>query len=277
MTGTIQVIRKKSKQTKAKDPLAKQKLLWTVGHVLTFACGVAFSLTYFYHVSIFYKYRNWKWLFLRVSKNYAFFKGTKWYWRLASWAPQILYRLSLCGVLLAEGVTMYQNWSHLNPTWFDLLAAENFQSLAVATLWLVGGGKSFYRLLPFMILSYLHITSRTHEFTSDDKQLDRQKSLDNKHLLHVVAYSEIIVIFALLLDTLLMKSGSSGFLLVAYSSLYWLRLNFSAYAQVTVLRIVEKLDKKVPAKHRDSWESVKNFLYAKIKERSDRRVQVERS
>lgn len=271
MASTIQVIRKKTKKAKVSDPLAKQKLIWTIGHCLTLTCGLIFTITYFFHVAIFFKYRSWKWLFLRVNKNYVFFKGTRWYDRLLKWTPQILYRSSLIGVLMANGITMHQNWSHLNPTWFDLLAAENFQSLSVAALWLIGGGKSFYRLLPFMILSYMHLTNRKHEFTSDDEKIDEQKSIDNKHLLHVVAYSEIIVIMALNLDTLLLKNGSAGFLLVAYTSIYWLRLNFSAYAQVTVLRILDKFDKKVPAKHREKWDSVRNFLYAKIKERSERR------
>ncbi|SMN22484.1 similar to Saccharomyces cerevisiae YGR026W Putative protein of unknown function [Maudiozyma saulgeensis] len=274
MVSTIQVIRKKAKSGKVADPLAKQKLVWTIGHFLTITCGLIFSITYFFHVLIFFKYRSWKWLFLRVNKNYVFFTGAKWYNKLLKWTPQILYRFALIGVIMANGITMYQNWSHLNPTWFDLLAAENFQSLAIAGLWLIGGGKSFYRLLPFMILSYMHLTNRKHEFTSDDKKIDEQKSIDNKHLLHIVAYSEIIVIMALILDTLLMKNGSAGFLLVAYSSIYWLRLNFSSYAQVTVLRILDKFGKHVPAKYREKWDSIRNFLYGKIKERSDRRKKV---
>lgn len=276
MVQTIQIVRPKSKKVKKTDPLAKQKLIWTIGHGLTLIGGLIFSLTYFFHVLIFFRYRSWKWLFLRVNENYVFFTGTRWYSKLLKWMPQILYRVSLIGVFMANGINMHQNWSHLNPTWFDLLARENFQTLFIAFLLFIAGGKSFYRLLPYMILSYLHLKNRKHEFTIDNEEADKQMTIDNKHLLHMVAYAELAVIITLALDTLLLKNGTAGFLFVAYTGIYWLRLNFSAYAQVSVLRVLNKFDKKIPAKHREKWDNIKNFLYARIKQRIERRQKLSR-
>lgn len=50
MAKTIKVVRKKDpKKKNQSDPLAKQKLIWKIGHVFTLVFGLVFSITYFYH------------------------------------------------------------------------------------------------------------------------------------------------------------------------------------------------------------------------------------
>ncbi|CCD24705.1 uncharacterized protein NDAI_0D03910 [Naumovozyma dairenensis CBS 421] len=275
MAGTIKIIRKKD--PKKADPLARQKLIWTVGHTMTLVFGALFTLTYFFHVLLFFKYRSWKWLFLRVKKNYSIIKGTRWYHTILRWSPQLLYRLSLIGVFTSGSVTMFQNWNGLNPTWYDLLSSSNFQAMLMALLWFLGGGKSFYKLLPFMILSYMHLLDKDNEFNTESKKKEDQLTMANVHLLHLVSYSEIFIVIALVLDTLLMKNGSSGIMLVIYLGIYWLRLNFSPYAQITLLRILSKFDKKIPPKHKNNWDTIKRFIYAKMKAHERRLQEVGRT
>ena len=267
MARTIRVIRKRTnKFGKKTDPIVIQRTVWTVGHFLVLICGALFSLTYFFHVLFFFKYRSWKWLFLRINPNYSIIKGQRWYDSVLRSVPELLFRTSLTGVFMASGVTMIQNWSGLKPTWYDLLSAPNFQTTLIAALWFIAGGKSFYKLLPFMIISFIHLSNRKVEFEKDDMETFNELTLKNKSLLQVLAYSEVFILFTLLLDTLLMKTGTSGFLFVFYTCLLWLRLNFQSYIQVTVLRLLAKLDKKIPPKYATYWETFRRFIYSKARQ-----------
>ena len=140
----------------------------------------------------------------------------------------------------------------------------------MALLWFIGGGKSFYRLFPFMILSYMHLLNKENEFTTDDEKSSDEWTMQNKDLLHLIAYAEMFIFVTLLLDTILLKTGSSGVLLVVYLGIYWLRLNFSPYAQITFLRTLNKFDEQIPAKHKNKWEIIKRFIYLKMKEHEKR-------
>ncbi|KAM3161233.1 hypothetical protein ACU8KH_05389 [Lachancea thermotolerans] len=256
------IIRKKSKAKV--DPLAKQKIIWTAGHGLTLACGAIYAVFYLFQCLTFYRYRSWKTLFLiarpPINKPKTWLK---WLWRLF---PQISYRLSVIGVFLSYGVTSYQNWNALNPSWYDLLSKENFQSILIACLWLFSRA-TIFKLIPFMLTSYLHLTVKENE--SEEKE----SSAQNTQLLHVIAYSELIVAGILFLDTISFK-GASGFVLALYLAIYWLRLNFSPYAQVTLLRLVVKLDKKVPPKFESQWKQVKEFLYLRMDESKKKRAEI---
>ncbi|CCF58971.1 hypothetical protein KAFR_0F03750 [Kazachstania africana CBS 2517] len=271
MTRTIQVIRKKSEAKNLSDPLQRQKLAWTIGHVLTLGCGVLFSVTYFFHVLLFFKYRSWKWLFLRANKGYSIIHGGRWYHHVLRGSPTILFRLSLIGVFVTWAVTFIQDYQGSNPTWNDLLGVENFQALLIALLWFVGGGRSFYKLLPFMILSYMHLINKNNEFKKDSKDEDVKVTRENVKLLHLIAYSEVLVAVTLLLDAILFKTGTSGFMFVIYCCIYWLRLNFSPYAQVTLLRILSKFDKKIPPAHKHKWNTVKKFFFMRMKQHEKRK------
>ncbi|CAL9728922.1 hypothetical protein MOUN0_F01816 [Monosporozyma unispora] len=267
MTRTIKVIKKRPKKFGKKvDPVSIQRAIWTAGHLTILIFGLLFSVTYFFHVLLFFKYRSWKWLFLRVNHNYSIIKGHRWYHAVMRFMPELFFRFSLIGVFITSGVTMFQNWSGLKPTWYDLLSSPNFQTTLIAGLWFVGGGKSFYKLLPFMLISFLHLKNRKVEVTKEDEKTFDELTLENKHILHVLAYSEIFILFTLFLDTILLKTGTSGFLLVFYTCFFWLRLNFAPYIQVTVLRLLAKTDKKIPPKYVSYWETFRRFVYAKIKQ-----------
>ena len=55
MAKTIKVIRKKDpKKKNLSDPLAKQKLVWKIGHVLTLVFGLLFS-----EVEVFLMFSSW--------------------------------------------------------------------------------------------------------------------------------------------------------------------------------------------------------------------------
>lgn len=261
--STIKIIRKKQK-AKA-DPVAKQKLIWTVGHAVTLVCGVVFSLYCLYCMVFFYRYRSWKTLFL-LAKSQSNTGNTSRLKLLLKWAPLICYRVSLMGVFASYGIGTWQNWSELSPSYYDLLSDENFQSILIALLWMFSRA-SLYKLLPFMITSYLHLTSKKQvvQNANDEKKNTESKSTDIQ-LLHFIAYSEIIVAVTILFDALMFKDGTSGFVLVLYLSIYWLRINFSPYVQMTFLRLLVKLDKKIPPKHKEKWEKVKQFFYARLQE-----------
>lgn len=270
MNRSRQVIRKKEKSKPEEvNPLEKQKLLWTIGHVATVILGTAFSVTYFYHVLFFYKYRQWKWLFLRVNRSYAYANGNSWTSTFIGYIPQILYRTSLMGFLLAGYISESQLWSGTSPKWYDLLCSEGFQSISMAAVWLLGGRKSFYRLFPFMVISYLHLINRKYEFQGDKKATEAA-TLKNAMLLQLIAYFEFFIAFVLLADTLLLKDGTSGFSTIFYIGLLWLRLNFSQYTQITALKLLKRIDKHVPAKHKRLLEVAENFMFYKMKENEKR-------
>ncbi|SCW00059.1 LAFE_0B08548g1_1 [Lachancea fermentati] len=257
------LIRKKEKAKK--DPLALQRVVWTAGHAITLVCGGVYAVFYLFQLLTCYRYRSWKTLFLIARPPPREPAGwLLWLWRLT---PQLVYRLSLVGVITAYTVSNYQSWVQLNPTWYDLLSKENFQSILIATLWLFSRA-SLFKLVPFLLNSYLHLTVK--------KDVNEQEAtLKNKQILHVMAYSELVIIGTLLWDTLTFKDGTSGFVLVLFLGIYWLRLNFSPYAQVTLLRILLRIDKKVPASKKKQWEDIKNFLYLRIEENKKNRRAVE--
>ncbi|AEY95091.1 FABR032Wp [Eremothecium gossypii FDAG1] len=258
-----EVIRKKRKPQQ--DPVVRQKLIWTVGHVMTLTCGLIFTCACVYNVLFFYRHWGWSRLlpsWLVPSRLLSFSKyGLVPHHGIGYWAAKTgvpaSYRLALVGVLLSHGVTSWQNWARLNPTYYDLLSKDNFQNLLIATLWLFSRS-SFYKLVPFIITSYLHLTKK--QSASDD-----ETTKQNSMLLHLIAYSELVVLISLLWDTLLFR-GASGFALVFYLAIYWLKLNFSPYVQTTVLRILSKLKRVVPASQRERWDAVQDFLLRKLRE-----------
>ncbi|AGO10484.1 AaceriABR032Wp [[Ashbya] aceris (nom. inval.)] len=248
-----EVIRKKAKPQQ--DPVVKQKLIWTVGHVMTLTCGLIFTGACLYNVLFFYRHWGWSRLLPFSNHGLVLHHGIG-YWVAKTGVP-VAYRLALVGVLLSHGVTTWQNWARLNPTYYDLLSKDNFQNLLIATLWLFSRS-SFYKLVPFIITSYLHLTKKQN---ASDEETTKQNSM----LLHLIAYSELVVLFSLMWDTLLFR-GASGFALVFYTAIYWLKLNFSPYVQTTVLRILSKLKRVVPASQRERWDSVQDFLLRKLRE-----------
>ncbi|CCH62065.1 hypothetical protein TBLA_0G01170 [Henningerozyma blattae CBS 6284] len=270
MPRKIKVIKKKSHEKK-KDPLAQEKLLWTIGHSMMLVLGLIFSITYFYHAILFFKYRDIKWLFLKSKSEYSIVTGTRWFHKLLKWAPQILYRLALVGGVLAYSTTMKQNCKGWSPTWYDLLSSENFQTLMIVLLWLFTFGKSFYRILPLMANSLIHLMNKKYEMTNEvDDKLNSDVARKHSKILKLIAYSEVFLMITLFLDTFLMKYGTAGVSLILYLGIFWLRLIYSPYLQFTVLSILIKMDKVVPKSKKKQWEKLKTFLKENREKREKR-------
>ena len=106
---TIKAIRKKSKKV---DPRAKQRLIWTVGHGMTFILGSLFMLSFIKSHVLFYRNRSWKTLFLlsKADLKAVTWKNSSWKQYLISLLPQLCYRGSVIGVLLSHGISEYQKW-----------------------------------------------------------------------------------------------------------------------------------------------------------------------
>lgn len=270
----IQIIQKKDLKKK-RDPLKDQRNIWLAGHCLALGFGILFTITYLFHILLFFKYRNWKWLFLRINKDYHFIAGNRWYHSIVRFLPRVFYRMALVGSFVSLGVTMYQNWASINPQWYEMLSAENFQMMIVAALWIFIGRRSFYRLFPYMVLSFLHLTNWQQE-TKGTVELE-EMTKRNVFLLRLLSYSELVVLLALVLDSVLLKDGTSGICLVIYFAFYSLRFNFSPYAQATALDLLGHLDHHVPPKYRPQWDKVKRFIRDKNEARMRRRENIEKT
>lgn len=241
---------------------------------MTLGFGLIFTVTYLFQVCLFYKYRSWKWLFLRLNKDYSFIQGGRWYHSLLRVSPPIIYRLSIIGTFLSCGVTSFQSWGGLNPQWYEMMSTENFQYLLIAVLWFISG-QSIYKICPFMILSYIHLTNYQMEFKGNGAP-DKIAS-KNAIFLRVLALSEIVIAVVLLLDSLLMKDGTAGITLVVYLAIYWLRINFSPYVQVAALKVLLRFDKNIPSKYKDNWAIVKKFIYLKVEAHKKREEELVRT
>ncbi|CCH62071.1 hypothetical protein TBLA_0G01240 [Henningerozyma blattae CBS 6284] len=320
MANTIKVIRKRTAKSKI-DPLSKQRLIWLAGHAVTLIFGTIFSIMYFHKILFFFRYYNWRYLFLiRYSKKRNLERNILKKF-IERFLTTIIYKLALIGFFTSGVITLKQDWDGLNPTWYDLLSSENFQYLMITTLWILTPNNSFYRILPFLLLSFMHLRYHDFEFTiplrpkstnpttkiptvkkdsnseqskntpketpqsipktgsqEDTKEKlniaateEEQISLDNYHLLDFISYCEIAVVISLLLDSFLMQDGTSGFCLIIYLGIYWLRLQFSQYAQTAILRVLTKFDRFIPAHYVKYWEETKRFVYHKLKENEKRK------
>ena len=258
---TMKVIRKKDSKV---DIKAKQRAIWIVGHYLTLVLGALYVLYAFKHNLTVYKRRSWKTLFLLAKRNVhkVTWKNSTWSQYLISWYPNLCYQGSLLGVFMSYGVTDYQKWSNTSPSFYDLLSSENSQGIMMASLWMVSRRSSF-KLFPLMIVSYLHISKKDEVKNPEISEI----TLKNAKLLHLMAYSELIVILTLAVNTLLFKEAISGFVLLFTIAIFWLRLNFSPYTQATLLKLLLKVDKKVPESQKEKWNFIKGFLYNRMKER----------
>lgn len=273
MTRKIKIVQKKPTK-KTLGPLQIQEYVWLAGHAMTLVFGLLFSVTYTVQSLLFFKYRSWKWLFLRLNRSYSFIGGQRWYHSLLRWTPQFMYRLAIVGALMSFGVTSYQNAHGLHPQWFEMLSAENFQYLLISVFWLVTEA-SLFKLIPLLLLSYMHVTNWKQE-VNGIKDVDAVTK-KNATVLKALAVSELLVPVSLAMHTILLSSGASGVVLVIYLGIYWLRINFSPYVQVTLLQVLTKCDKKIPPKFADQWGIVKKFIYSKIQDHERRKVEIEKT
>ncbi|CDO92279.1 unnamed protein product [Kluyveromyces dobzhanskii CBS 2104] len=257
----MKVIRKKPSSI---DTKAKQRAIWIVGHYMTLTLGALYVLYAFKHNLGIYHRRSWKTLFLLAKRNVysVTWKNSTWRQYLISWLPSLCYQGSLLGVFMSHGVTEYQKWINTSPSFYDLLSSENFQVILLAGLWVVSRRSSF-KLFPLMIVSYLHITKKNAVKDTEISEI----TMKNAKLLHLMAYSELIVILTLLVNTFIFKEAIAGFVLLFTIAIFWLRVNFSPYTQATLLRLLMAVDKKIPQKNKEKWNVIKSFIFNKMKER----------
>lgn len=159
---------------------------------------------------------------------------------------------------------MLQNWGGVNASWGDLMSSDNAQSMLLALMWFIGGGRSFFKLLPFMGISYLHLLLRDHEM-HEEIDVD-EYTKEHSDLLRIIAYTELITLGNLVLDTLMLKSSMGGFLLIVYIGVFVVRINYTQYTQLTILRLMEKYEDQVPKGYVQYWRIAKKFIYLRLKE-----------
>ncbi|ONH69541.1 Nucleoporin POM33 [Cyberlindnera fabianii] len=211
---------------KAKQGANIKKYAWLAGHGMTLVFGGIYIIFY-----------NLRWFFLK-----------NWWW-----TPRICYRLSFVGVLISYTITVITTFGGVVPNYVTLLATENFQNLLLAAIWLVSRSSAF-KLVPYYAVALLQLAS-----TFNVKPILKLQD----PLSDAIAASEVILIFALLFDTLLFR-GTSGFALAIYLMFYWLRVNFSPYTQAFLLKIVKFIDDKIMVKQKpeikEKWEKFKDFV-----------------
>lgn len=209
---------------KAAQPKPVKKYAWLAGHVVTLVFGTIYTGLY----------------------------AARWFhswW----WTPLISYRLAFVGVITSYTVTVLTTFGTNIPGYSTLLATENFQGLLLAGIWLISRN-SVFKLFPYYVISLLQLGLEFN--VKPVLNLETQLS-------HLIAFSELVVIFALLFDTLLFR-GTSGFAWVIYLGFYWLRVNFSPYTQFYIFKIVDFIDEKFISKQKPDvqkkWQKVKDFM-----------------
>lgn len=248
------------------DPYVLQKKIWIIGHYICLACGALYGITYVYHGLFFWKYRKWQFLFLTQNKSYSLIKGTRWYHSILRHVPTIWYKFALIGSIVSGVVTLKQEGVNSSTTsWNDLLGNFTFQYMGIAVLWIITNTQSLFKMIPFLIISYIHILNKEDELNGNEVKNFDELDEQNKRLLHALSYMEISLLFILLLDTLLLKKGTSGFLFLLYLGFFWIRLNFATYLQISCLRLLNMLDDKVPPKYKKFVHITNRFVFFKYK------------
>ncbi|ODV59383.1 uncharacterized protein ASCRUDRAFT_19445, partial [Ascoidea rubescens DSM 1968] len=204
---TKKVIRKIPPKPKNYD-----KLIWLTGHCLS----LSFGLIYF------------------LSRLSNIILRTKFYYLV-----RFSYRLSIFGSLLALSLTVSRKFGRKLPTNFALLSTENFQYLLLALIWFLSRS-SIFKIFPYLIISFLQLT----------REFNYLEKIPQNYLLNLtlaISYNELLLIFVLFIDTLLMR-GVSGFAFVAFITFYWLRILFSNETKSFVLNFFQVVEKNVVVK-----------------------------
>ncbi|KAL6947514.1 hypothetical protein ACO0RG_000088 [Hanseniaspora osmophila] len=254
--------------------------IWKIGHFMCLVFGVLFSLAFIYKVGlniyytlIFYKFRNWKFLFLtqradykelvkqqtaeklQKYKSYGWF-DYKFYLNYLLFKRFLLnftiwYKFSCLGSIIAHVVTLnqYTRSTFLSLSYYDLFTMVNFQYLSIIILWFLTY-PSIFKLFPYLVLSYIQVFNKTndHKLTS------------------IIPYSELLTFIPLVYHTLVLKPFA-GFALVGYLAVFWLKLNFNGYTQIHILKIFQKIDAKIPPKYQEQWSKIKKIVLMRIGEK----------
>ncbi|QPG72705.1 hypothetical protein FOA43_000006 [Brettanomyces nanus] len=212
---------------KAKPAKPFIKTIWLVGHSLTLVMGSVYT-SYFL-------------LFRSHSSRISFYA----------------YRLSLMGVMLSYCCTIASQFNKKSlPSYRSLLGTLNFQYLLLSVVWFFNRG-SLFKIFPYLVVSTMQLASKFN--------VKPVLKLSSK-LKVITAYDEVFIFVVLLVDVIFLRS-TSGYALVIYAAMYWLRVIQSEDTRHLLFTVVGKLDsfmsnQKNP-KVAESWSVVKNFLTAK--------------
>lgn len=194
-----QRIKKLRKKNKGPNPLKLK--LWLGGHISTIIFGT---------ISIIFQ-------LLKLPN--------RWY------INSICYRLALLGSISSLIMTTSRRYGHFLPPISGLLAHQNFQYAILSVIWLFTF-KSIFKLLPYYILSILHLC----------KYANLSVVINHSHVLAgVIAYDELFLILYLFIRTLCFQN-TSGFQLIAFYGFYWLRILYNKQTTALFSTIIEKVD-----------------------------------
>jgi hypothetical protein len=214
----------KKLRKKVKTRPSNLKTIWLAGHIMTLFFGLVYSLYYF--------------------------KGNSHKKLVANLA----YKCSFFGVWISYALSIQSSYNLKSlPHYSTLLATENFQFFLLSIVW-VFNRNSIFKLIPYLIISVLQL--------SLNFQLDQILKFEQS-LSATLMYTELVLFFTLLFDTLLMR-GTSGYGLVIYVMFIWLRVlqrentRFFLYAQF--IRLDNFMSKIKNPKIASVWQKIKRFL-----------------
>ncbi len=147
---------------------------------------------------------------------------------------KLIYRISIISIVLTYSLSIYKKYKNIaSPSFYYLVSTENFQYLLLSLIWLFTRQSSL-KIFPYFVYSLLHVNY------SKAKSLSIISKYEN-NLLQLISYVEILLIFKLLFNTLLLR-GTAGYVLVIYLSFYRLRIDLSPQTRQTNHLIGQKID-----------------------------------
>lgn len=172
----------------------------------------------------------------------------------SSWVAAIAYKLTLVGVALAYSVAINTQFNIKSlPSYNVLLGTETVQFAILCLIW-VFNRSSLFKIYPYLVVSLLQLSN----------EYNISPVLKAAPILSTsILYNEILLVFVLAFDTLLMR-GTSGFALIMYTMFYWLRILQFEHARYFLYTQLIKFDglmaKIKNPKVQDVWIRIKQFL-----------------
>lgn len=174
---------------------------------------------------------------------------------------QIFYRTLFLAATIAYGVSLYQRFGGVHPSFYVLLRMESFQYGALAALWLVSR-YHWIKIVPFFAYSALQASDYIATEAQPGSALS-QKIIDfrTNHIVEVsryIAYANLAIYARIILEVITIRPGSTMTTL-AYSLFFRIRLAYSPSQHESIEEIKQMIDSKmqhpkVPAKVKEVWD-----------------------
>lgn len=206
-------------------PKDYKPLLWLVGHCLTLLFGM-----------------------LHLGSHVVLFGHQK------GLIVRFFYIFAIFGVLDSYSISVLVNFgASAGTNFFALITTENFQYLLLAVIWLFSR-PSVFKILPYVLISFLQLCKHY-------KKLDDIPKSVLKSLALIMAYNELVLIFGLFLDTILLR-GTSGYSLVAFLGFYWLRIIYSESTKFFFFNFTDVVEQRIIRKYcpKDVQQIYKQFV-----------------